>query len=564
MRPIAPTPIVLAVLLVLGSVTPAHAATSVEAPASFRAQVAALDSVAEAALAPVDAPRLLAEADAAEPFSGPVLFAEAQATSFGLDAGTWETLADGSRLWRLRLSSPGATSLNLRFGRFELPEGAELWFYDPARTTVQGPYGRSQRNPEGELWTAMVSGDEAVVELLLPAAVAQAPVELEISSVQRGFRPVGAAFTKQGSCNNDVICPEGDPYRDQIRAVAWYSVNGIGLCSGTLMNNTAVDFTPYFLTADHCRVGSGNAGSMVVYWNFESPTCGQLSGGSLADNQSGALFRAGDEGSDFTLVELLEMPSADFHVYYAGWDATTSVPTGVVGIHHPNLDEKAISFDDDLLLIEDSSYWRVGAWNDGTTEPGSSGSCLFRQDTKRCIGTLTGGFASCSEPGEYDVYGRMSAHWDGPNKASRLRDWLDPTASGLLAMAGADPASGGEQPGPCVADAQTACLNQGRFAVSIIWRDFEDNTGVGTVVPGASDDSALFWFFKAANWEVLVKVLRACGVNQRYWVLGAAATNVEYTITVTDHVTGQTETYDNPLGRRAPAIADTNSFAVCP
>lgn len=552
--------ILLAALLVL----PLSAFAAGPAPTSFTAPVVALGTVPELALEPVETQRLLAEADAREPFAGPLIFAEAQATSYGLDEGTWEQLADGSRLWRLRLSSPGATSLSLRLGRFVVPAEARLWLYVPDRSLVQGPYDLRQLSPEGELWTALVPGDRAVVELLLPAAVADAAASLEISAVHRGFRPVGASFTKQGSCNNDVICPEGNPWRDQIRAVGWFTVGGIGLCTGTLMNDTAADFTPYLLTAEHCRVTPANAGSMVVYWNFESPTCGQLSGGSLADNQSGALWRAGDDGSDFTLVELLAKPAAAFNVFYAGWDATTSVPNGVVGIHHPNLDEKAISFDNDTLQIEDASFWRVGQWDDGTTEPGSSGSCIFRKDTKRCVGTLTGGIASCSQPDGFDVYGRMSAHWDGPNKTSRLRDWLDPTDSGLRSLAGADPDSGSQPPGPCVEDADTACLNQDRFEVSITWRDFQDNTGVGHLVPGASDDSALFWFFKAANWEVLVKVLRACGVNQRYWVLGAAATNVEYTITVTDHQTGQTETYENPLGRRAPAIADTSSFAVCP
>jgi hypothetical protein len=55
-------------------------------------------------------------------------------------AGTWETLDDGSRIWRLRFRSEGALSLNFGFTRFLLPEGAMLHVYDPDRTNVYGPY----------------------------------------------------------------------------------------------------------------------------------------------------------------------------------------------------------------------------------------------------------------------------------------------------------------------------------------------------------------------------------------------------------------------------------------
>ena len=53
-----------------------------------------------------------------------------------------------------------------------------------------------------------------------------------------------------GSCNNNVICPEGDPWRDQIRSVAMITVGGSGFCTGQLINNCANDGTPYFLTAE--------------------------------------------------------------------------------------------------------------------------------------------------------------------------------------------------------------------------------------------------------------------------------------------------------------------------
>ncbi len=119
-------------------------------------------------------------------------------------------------------------------------------------------------------------------------------------------------------------------------------------------------------------------------------------------------------------------------------------------------------------------------------------------------------------------------------------------------------------PGPCVSSPALVCLRQGRFSVEVEWRDHRGRTGVGTVVPGQADDSALFWFFDEANWELLVKVIDGCAFNQRYWVFGAAATDVEYRIRVRDLVRGEDAEYFNPLGRQAPAINDTSALAVCP
>lgn len=117
----------------------------------------------------------------------------------------------------------------------------------------------------------------------------------------------------------------------------------------------------------------------------------------------------------------------------------------------------------------------------------------------------------------------------------------------------------------CVPDSQTLCLNNGRFEVVVQWTDFQGNTGFGNVVPGvASPDSGLMWFFGADNWEMLVKVLNGCPVNNHYWVFAALTTNVQYTIRVTDTLTGQFQTYFNPLGNPAPAITDAAAFATCP
>ncbi|MEE8526565.1 MAG: hypothetical protein V3T72_21730 [Thermoanaerobaculia bacterium] len=112
-------------------------------------------------------------------------------------------------------------------------------------------------------------------------------------------------------------------------------------------------------------------------------------------------------------------------------------------------------------------------------------------------------------------------------------------------------------------DGRLMCLNQERFLIEVDWRDFNTDFGDALVAPVGSDDSGLSFFFDEDNWEILTKVLRGCGVNQRFWLFSAATTNVEYTLRITDTLTGLTKSYFNPLGSAAAAITDTDALAVC-
>ena len=121
----------------------------------------------------------------------------------------------------------------------------------------------------------------------------------------------------------------------------------------------------------------------------------------------------------------------------------------------------------------------------------------------------------------------------------------------------------------CVPDADTMCLNNDRFKVEVTWMDHQSNTGPGQVASCGTDDSGLMWFFNDSNWEMLVKVLNGCSINQHYWVFFAATTDVQFTMRVTDTMTGQFKTfnnveYTNALGQPANAVTDTSAFATCP
>lgn len=365
--------------------------------------------------------------------------------------GTWREHSDGGRIWQVVLRVPGATDMRAGFDRFRLPEGATLHAWTPEDDYFQGPYTAADNKSHGQLWLPVIPGDTLVVELYVPERTTMEPV-LEMARVGGGFRDYfgrdGGPYLRggQGACNNDVVCPEGDPWSDEIRSVAVYERSGVWACTGTLINDVETSLTPHFLTAAHCGVTSSSAPSMVVYWNFESPNCGDLSGGSLDDNQTGATHLASRSDVDVTLVELDVEPDEGFEVHYSGWDRTGNVPNGAVGIHHPSTAEKAISFALSELDIDQSciggstpdSHWFVPFWDDGTTEPGSSGSGLWDPDNHRLVGFLSGGLAACGNQ-EYDCYGRFDLAWDGDSSGERLRDWLDPQDTQPPGVDGTDP-----------------------------------------------------------------------------------------------------------------------------
>jgi hypothetical protein len=118
----------------------------------------------------------------------------------------------------------------------------------------------------------------------------------------------------------------------------------------------------------------------------------------------------------------------------------------------------------------------------------------------------------------------------------------------------------------CVEDANTLCLNDGRFRVRTAFDPANDDDTIfeaGNSVPLRSD-SGYFWFFDEDNVEVVVKVLDACNPFNRYWVFAAGLTNVETVINVCDTETGVPMQYVNPQSTPFEAIQDTDAFATCP
>jgi hypothetical protein len=255
-----------------------------------------------------------------------------------------------------------------------------------------------------------------------------------------------------------------------MRAVGVISTGGSTFCTGSLINDTANDRKMYFMTANHCSITSGNAASLVVYWNYQNSFCrtpgsaqsGQTGDGQLTQFHTGSFFRAASAPSDFTLVELDDPPVTAYNHHWAGWDRSTgnftcTAAAPCASIHHPATDEKRITYV--TTNTATTSYSGTTSPGDGThvwahwatdppgpfttpgvTEPGSSGSPLYNA-SGRFIGQLHGGPSSCGATGDNlsDYYGRFSVSWTGGGTSStRLSNWLDAGNTGATTIPGID------------------------------------------------------------------------------------------------------------------------------
>ena len=401
--------------------------------------------------------------------------------------GTWESLNSQTSVWRLDISSENATSINLGFTQFSLPQSASLYIYSKDKTQVRGPFTGEAFNKAKELWTPVVLGDELRVELVVDK-IEQKDVFLILGSVNHGYRGFGTQkkMSRSGSCNVDVACSMSEGWEDQIRSVAVISTGGRTFCTGFLVNNTNQDGRPLFMTANHCRITDSNAASLVSYWNYQNTTCreplssesGASGDGELDQFSTGATSLASGEDSDFSIVEFNESIDPAFDVFYSGWDARTDDPLATTAIHHPNTDEKRISFDYDPgttttylseSVDDQGTHIMVADWDVGTTEPGSSGSPLFDQN-KRIVGQLHGGRASCGNDSA-DWYGRISYSWN-----FGLKEILDSGNTGELFIDGLNGQPSSETPDE---DSQDVCSTELTAASNDESVEIPDNNSQG-------------------------------------------------------------------------------------
>lgn len=384
------------------------------------------------------------------------------------NSGTWHTAEKGNKIWRLKINAEKAQGVNLYFKNFELPQGAKMFVYNEEKTQVLGAFTAKNNSEMKYFATEIIYGSHLIVEYFVPNnAKNLGTFTIEgVNSIYTSLKSGNNNLKSSGSCQVNVNCSEGNSWRNQQRGVARILMRrggGTYLCSGSLVNNTAQDGRPYFLTAYHCDGGSTSLSDFqqwVFNFNYESSNC---SGTTTSTTQSitGAQVRAssnssGTSSSDFLLLELNQNVPASYNPYFNGWDKRNIPATSGVGIHHPSGDIKKISTYTSTLISSGyngnglSSHWRV-TWSttangNGVTEGGSSGSPIFNQNGL-IVGSLTGGLSCCTVggcnnnpytgPTKSDSYGKMSYHWQfGTANNRRLDVWLDPTNSGATTLNG--------------------------------------------------------------------------------------------------------------------------------
>jgi V8-like Glu-specific endopeptidase len=367
------------------------------------------------------------------------------------NSGKW--YSDGAfNIWQLRIFSKGAYSLNLILNRFEIPDGARLFLVGLKSGVVKGAYTSDNMAPGGVFAIEPVAGDELLVQYEEPVkpafkgdfVIAQVAHDFIGAGADGDHRPLGVS----GSCNVNVNCDLVNGSSEIRDAVCRILVEGTELCSGTLVNNTSLDGTPYLLTAYHCFVDEYQkktpeelAHATVYLFNYESPGCESVDG-DVSRSVSGSAMKASYDSLDFALVQLNSQPPNYFRPYLAGWNIKNVTPTRSFCIHHPLGDIKKIAVDSDQPVTasfnsdyKSNAFWKVLRWDEGVTEDGSSGAALLDQNAQ-LVGALTGGSANCSFPTN-DYFGKLALSWNYKSEFNKqLKHWLDPLNSGQETLAG--------------------------------------------------------------------------------------------------------------------------------
>lgn len=475
----------------------------------------------------------------------------------------------GDAVWAGRLHVEGAYRLRAGLQVRGNAAGATVVVTGSDRRNV-GPVA-VRPDAEGRYWTPSVTGPDIAVELRLPASGIEAEAEVRIDKVVQIFDAPDSYGAGEQGCLRDAACYDDSTWagitaaRRAIARLDYMRGPSSFSCTGALLNdNVDSSVIPYLLTANHCINTQDIADTLETYWDYIAPAC-DAAAPPLASlpRVDGATLLATSVLTDFAFLQLSALPPGERTLL--GW--TTEAPiygTRFARLSHPLGQSLAYSTTELTFVAEPVCGTDLDGrpWGDqtkffyenpvfGGTSPGSSGSPLL----------LPGGI----------VVGQMLG-WCGTDYSDRCAPSLD-TVDGRFDATHAEISTwlrpqggGGPLPSLCTADADTLCINDRpgdrRFRVEVTYTSAAgsgqakalrlSSIGVGR--------GGLFSFFSADNPELLIKILNACDLNDRYWVFTSAGTDVGVTITVTDMVANRTWTHTNPQGSPMPPVLDTNAL----
>ncbi len=390
--------------------------------------------VPQTVLAPLKLEALLAQDDLAGRTSQNKIVRAGVGRPVALEsyAGNWYDAPTG-RLWLADIVSPGAFGLRVQFAQVALPKGAEL------AVTLPGAGDQAERiewveadpRQRGEVFAPLIPGERVRIEYFVPNGGFQPhayTLPFRVAGVQHFYRnPLnGEAHgpSTAGSCQNDVSCtPTWNSVATGVSRITFVKDGSSYLCSGQLINSLAADFTPYWLTANHCVPNQPVASTVQFFWRYQTAGCnGAPPTLARAQTSTGATLMSAGAASDYSLL-MVEggLPAG---LTWVGWtSAVAANGTPSASIHHPAGDYKRISFGTKAsnTTCGGEHHLRVN-WTDGSTEPGSSGAGLFRADTQQLYGQLHCGASACGNETS-DDYGAFSATY--PKIASLLAGGSD-------------------------------------------------------------------------------------------------------------------------------------------
>jgi hypothetical protein len=328
--------------------------------------------------------------------------------------------SDGSQISVLTIKSSGASGIRVHFRNFALSDGDQVYVYGlAADSIVFGPYANKGPWGSGEFWSGTIVADTAVIEFYSRGR--QTGTGFEIFEISHIFPELDSRF-RSGEpdilgCELDASC-YGDIQKNSVGRIL-YNDNGSFVCTGTLLNDLAQDYVPYFLTASHCVRTQAVAQTVEVYWFYQTTSCNSgVLRSDIVHQANGANLLVTQSSNDFSLLRLLSDPPGG--ALFAGWTSAAQ-PTGtaVFGLHHPGgfvppdiqsyLRKAGGTITGINQVCADTGLqngYRTG-WTAGTTEPGASGSGLFASDGS-LVGVLSCGPAppTCNNP--FTSYSKFS------------------------------------------------------------------------------------------------------------------------------------------------------------
>ena len=376
--------------------------------------------------------------------------------------GKWEKTKDGTKVWRLKLSSKFSKGWILCFNHFSLPENTQLFVYSGSKKILKGAYSNLNNNEANKLTVGPVTGEDVIIEYNTRLEDSTGiPFDLEKAYFVYKNNPNvpgnehllfgDPAYNSSLPCMINVNCPDGDNYKKQKDGIVRMLLagdKGFYYCTGSMMNNTKKDSTPYVLSGFHCEYDFvPSYDNFIFAFGWETPGCPLPTTEPTFKTMDGCSLVAKRQESDFVLYKLKTKIPINIPVYFNGWNKSdTKNPQSTVMIHHPNGDVKKISIDQAPAVVWNSpinwmngiitpakNHWRVGL-DKGASMGGSSGAPLF-DENKMVVGQLNGGNSNCMLSTLF--FGRFSKSWaDGPSPDKRLKEWLDPLDLGKDTLSG--------------------------------------------------------------------------------------------------------------------------------